>query len=158
MAILEGLGPKRKVFEDLEPGDYLFEIAEPGEKGWTATYTSDDNPEATISYINWRLRVLQPDQFEGKSFFHSTMYDASPEKIAMAKKPYDPAGFTYQFLASIGAGVVNNGEVTILDDFLTDGEIDLDKMIDLRFWGSIRKGVNKNQPDRVGLDKVWMED
>jgi len=158
MAILEGLGPKRKVFEDLEPGDYLFEIAEPGEKGWTATYEDKDNPAATISYINWRLRVLQPDQFEGRVFFHSTMYAASPEKIAMAKKLYDPAGFTYQFFAGVGVGIIENGEVTLLDDYLTDGEVDLDKMIGLRFWGSIRKGVNKNQPDRVGLDKVWAED
>jgi len=158
MAILEGLGPKRKVFEDLEPGDYLFEIAEPGEKGWTNLYENEDNPGATMSFIQWRLRVLQPDQFEGKPFFHSTMYDASPEQIAMAKKPYDPAGFTYQFFASIGAGIMDNGEVTLFDDYLTDGYPDLDKMIGLRFWGSVRKGVNKKQPDRVGLDKIWMED
>lgn len=163
MSILEGLGPKRKVFEDLEPGDYMFEVGEPGESGWTRRfYTRDeDGNDVLDSYtdnINWRLRVVQPEEFAGKTFFHSTMYGASPAKIAMAKRSYDPAGFTYQFFAGIGAATMQNGEAILLDDFLTDGEPDLNKMIGLRFHATIRKGLNPKQPDRVGLDKAWPEE
>ncbi len=157
MAILEGLGPTRKVFEDLEPGDYLFEVAEPSDKGWIYDKEDQDDSEAKSQFINWKLRVVKPEEFAGKPIFHMTMFSATPEKIAKAKRSYDPAGFTYQFFASIGAGMIHSGEVVVMDDYLTKGEIDLDKMIGVRFWGSIRKGVNPNQPDRVGLDKVWPE-
>ena len=166
MAILEGLGPKRKIFEDLTPNDYLFEISEPGDKGWVVEFTDKDDmgndTDAVASYINWKLRVLKPEAFENKPFFHLTMFSATPEKIAKAKRSYDPAGFTYQFLGSIGAGVVSGGEVTILDEYLTKGEVDLDKLIGLRFWGSVREVqiVNKETKEtqtRARLEKSWTE-
>lgn len=159
MSILEGLGPKRKVFEDLEPGDYLFEVAEPGDKGWLFEIVDEENPKAILRGINWRLRVVQPEEFAGKPFFHSTWISATPEKIAMAKKPWDPSAFTYQFFAGIGAAIMENGESIVLNEFLTpDGDPDLNKMIGLRFQASVRKGVNKKQPDRVGIADVWPED
>jgi hypothetical protein len=160
MAILEGLGPKRKVFDDLPPGDYLFEISPPGEQGWIKEFTDkDDNgndTKAVAQYVNWKLRTLIPEEFEGKPFFHMTMFDATPEKIAKAKSAYDPAGFTYQFLGAIGAGIVSNGEMIVLDDYLTKGDIDLDKLIGLRFWGSVRV-KNMKGTDRTILEKVWKE-
>lgn len=157
MAILEGLGPKGKIFDDLPAGDYLFEIAEPGDKGWIREFTDQDNPKVTMSTINWRFRTLQPEEFEGKPFFHSTMFYASPEKIAMAKRPYDPSGFFYQFLVSIGAAVKDGNDAVVLDDYLTDGEIDLDKMIGIRFWGSVRMVKGKDDKERTQLDKAWPE-
>ncbi len=161
MARLEGLGPKRKIFEDLLPGDYLFEISEPGDKGWMVEFTDKDesgnDTDAQACYVNWKLRVLQPEEFENKPFFHLTMISATEEKIAKAKRSYDPAGFTFQFLGSIGAGMVHSGEVIILDDYLTKGDIDLDKLIGLKFWGSVREVQGKDGVTRVRLEKCWME-
>ena len=155
--ILEDLGPKHKIFEDLEVGDYLFEVGKPND--WLSTFADKTDEEATITYINWQLRVLEPSEQEGRVFFHRTMYSASPEKIAQAKKPYDPTSFTYQFFAAIGAGIVNSGEVTILDEYLTDGNIDLDKMVGMRFWGSLREVADRKDPSikRVQLTKCWSE-
>ena len=162
--ILENLGPKKKVFDDLEPGDYLFEIAEPSDKGWLMTFTDKDDDgndtEAEASYINWRLRVIQPEEMEGRNFFHITMVSASEEKIAKAKRPYDPEGFTYQFLGNIGVGMLQGGEVTILDDYMTDGALDLNKCIGVRFWGSIRivkRGQKGQEKEYTSLTKVWMD-
>jgi hypothetical protein len=159
--ILEELGPKRKVFEDLEPGDYFFEIAEPGDKGWLLEVVDSDdhgNPtDAKAQYVNWPLRVLRPEESEGRRFYHLTMVGATDEKIAKAKRSYDPAAFTYQFLADVGVGLLQSGEVTILDDYLTQDCLDLNKTIGISFWGSIRKGANPKQPERVGLTKVWLD-
>lgn len=159
MSILEGLGPKKKMFEDLEPGDYVFEISEPGEKGWTHRYTSDDDPDVWMEYVDFRLRVVSPEESAGRLFFHSIMFNASPEKIAQAKKPYDPSTFLYQFFGEIGAGMIQSGELTILDDYLTDGELDLDKFIGLRFAGSLRavKSKKDNSKEYVNLTKAWPE-
>ena len=152
MAILEGLGPKGKMFDELPVGDYLFEVGEPGDKGWVSEVSDQDNPKLTMSFINWRLRVLEPEEFNGKPFFHSTMFYASPEKIAMAKRPYDPQGFFYQFMAAIGAAVKDGNEAVILDDYLTDGEVDLDKTIGLRFHGRVVKQTGKDNKERIQLD------
>ena len=157
MAILEGLGPSKRVFEDLDPGDYVFEIVEPGERGWTRKYEDDEDSDIWMGFVNFPLKVIQPEESEGRRFFHSLMYAASPEKIAMARKPYDPSTFLYQFLGDIGAGVLQNGEVTILDDYLTDGELDLDKMIGLRFSGSIRVEKGRDGKERTALTKAWPE-
>lgn len=137
MAILEGLGPSGKLFEDLPPGEYLFEVSEPGDKGWIAEYKDDSNPKAITNNVNWSLRVLKPEEHENRRFFHQTMYYASPEKIAQAKRPYDPSGFFYQFLVGIGAATKDGNNAVILDDYLTDGEPDLDKMIGLRFHATV---------------------
>ena len=163
--ILENLGPKKKVFDDLEPGDYLFEISEPSDKGWLVTFTDKDDDgnvtESEASYINWRLRVIMPEEMEGRNFFHMTMVSASAEKVAKAKRPYDPEAFTYQFLGNIGVGMLQNGEVTILDDYMTEGSLDLNKCIGVRFWGSIRmKNIaKKGQEEKMvsQLTKVWMD-
>ncbi len=162
--ILEGLGPKKKVFDDLEPGDYLFEVSEPSDKGWLVEFVDKDedggDTKAKASYINWRLRVVQPEEMEGRNFFHMTMIAASEEKVAKAKRSYDPEAFTYQFLGNIGTGIVQNGEVTILDDFLTEGNLDLNKIIGVRFWGSIRKvtrGKKGEEKEYTSLTKVWQD-
>lgn len=157
MSILEGLGPSKKVFEDLEPGDYVFEIAEPGDKGWTRRFEDNDDSEIYMDFVNLRLKVIEPEEAAGRNFFHSIMYNASPAKIAMAKRPYDPSTFLYQFLGDIGAGVLQNGEVTILDDYLTGGELDLDKLIGLHFSGSIRQEKGRDGKDRTMLTKAWPE-
>jgi hypothetical protein len=160
--ILEGLGPKKKVFDDLEPGDYFFEISEPSDKGWIMEFTDKDadgqDTEAKATYINWRLRVVQPEEMEGRNFFHMTMLSATEEKLAKAKRPYDPETFTYQFLGQIGVGMLQGGEVTILDDYLTDSQLDLNKTIGLRFWGSIRivkRGPKGQEKEYTSLTKVW---
>lgn len=162
--ILEGLGPKKKVFDDLEPGDYLFEIVEPSDKGWLVEFIDKDDDgndtEARASYINWRLRVIQPEEMEGRNFFHMTMVSASEEKVAKAKRSYDPEAFTYQFLGNIGVGMLQNGEVTILDDYMTDGSLDLNKCIGVRFWGSIRivkRGMKGQEKEYISLTKAWMD-
>lgn len=167
--ILEGLGPKKKIFEDLDPGDYLFEIAEPSDKGWIVEFIDKDEDgnetEAKAQYINWRLRVVQPEEFENRNFFHLTMIGATEEKIAKAKRPYDPEVFTYQFLSNVGVGMLAQGEVTILDDYLTYGNLDLNKIIGVLFWGSIRmvkdpkgkKDANGQVIERASLTKVWMD-
>jgi len=159
--ILEELGPKEKVFEDLDPGDYLFEIAEPGEKGWLVEFTDKDDQgqetNAKATYINWRLRVVQPEESENRNFFHMTMISATDDKIAKAKKPYNPRAFTFQFLGNIGVGIVQNGEVTILDEYLArGGHPDLNKMIGVRFWGSVRV-VKRGDREFLSLTKCWKE-
>jgi hypothetical protein len=162
MAILEGLGPTRKIFEELEPGDYLLEVSEPGEKGWLREFVDEDDEDCKATYVGWALKVILPEEASGRIHFFNTMVYASPEKIAKAKKAYDPAGFLYQFLSRIGAGEVKDGVVTIHDDYLTDGELDLDKLIGLRFWGSIRQEVIKSGRRKgemaTNLVKVWAED
>jgi len=155
MAILEGLGPRRKVFEDLTPGDYTFEITGPGDKGWIYEKVDEDNPQAEARYINWKLTVIHPETYEGKPFFYMTMFYATPEKIAKAKRPYDPAGFTYQFLGKIGAGVIIDGDVVVKDEYITDGQLDIDKLIGFRFEGSIREEKDKSGTLRTQLVKVW---
>jgi hypothetical protein len=164
--ILEGLGPKKKVFDDLDVGDYLFEVVEPGDKGWTITFTDKDEggneTDATATYINWRFRVVEPEEFAGRNFFHLTMIHATDEKIAKAKRPYDPSGFTYQFLGKIGVGLLQAGEVTILDDFLSPDDskhpcLDLNKVIGLTFWGSLRKVKGRDGQERVSLTEAWAE-
>ena len=161
MAILEGLGPKRKIFDDLEPGDYLFEITNPSDSGWTIEFVDKDDfgapTEAKATYISWKLRVLQPEEFANKPQSHLTMISATPEKLMKAKRPYDPAGFTFQFLAQIGAAVVQSGEAIVLDEYLTKGSIDLDKLIGLRFWGSMRSQKGKDGVERINLVKCWVE-
>ena len=159
MGILSGLGPTWKQFDDLEPGDYLFEIAEPGDDGWLSEFEDQDNPTATMTYVNWRLRVIKPEAFEGKLFFHRTMWDATPQKLAQAKRPYDPKGFTRQFIGAV-AGVLVHGVVTILDEYLDKhGDPDPDAMIGLRFWGSLRLVPDKKDPSKsyVILTKAWQE-
>jgi hypothetical protein len=97
---------------------------------------------------------------EGRNFFHMTMVSATEEKLAKAKKPYDPETFTYQFLGNIGVGMLDKGEVTILDDYLTDGHLDLNKTIGTRFWGSIRmvkRGKKGEEKEYTSLTKAWMD-
>ena len=161
MAILEGLGPSKKVFEDLEVGDYLFEIIEPSQGNWIQIFTDKDDEDSWRKVLNFRLKVLRPEDQEGRTIFHSVMFDASPKKIGKAKKPYDPSVFLYRFLNNIGAGVLHNGEVTLKEEYLTDGEIDPDKLIGIRFWGHV--GLNTYQ-DQTGqnqeirqIDKIWLE-
>ncbi len=153
--ILEDLGPSRKVFEDLPVGDYVFEVIKP--KDWIQEFVDDDNPESKATYINWQLRVIQPEESEGRIFFHRTMASATPEKIAKAKKAYDPATFTYQFLSKIGVGVTTGGEVVILDQYLSDGHLDLNAIVGVRFSGSIREVQLKDGSMRVNLTECWPE-
>ena len=162
MAILEGLGPKGKLFEDLPVGDYLFEIAEPGEKGWLVEFKDEDDPKATTSNVGWSFRVIRPDEFENRRHSHLTMYDASPQKLAKAKRPYDPSGFFWQFLASIGVAIKDGNGAVLLDDYTTDGDPDLDKMIGVRFNGSLREEQYKDKRTGetktvVRLTKSWPE-
>jgi len=157
MSRLSGLGPRKKVFEDLTPGDYLFEIQTPGENGWTRRFEDKDDNRVWMDFINFKLGVLDPQEFAGKVFFHSLMFDASDAKIALAKKPYDPSTFLFQFLGDIGAGMKEAGDIIILDDYLTDGEIDLDKLIGLTFNASVREVPDRKDPSkkRTQITKVW---
>jgi len=171
------------VFDDLEPGDYLFEIAEPSDKGWIMEFVdnlpgSDDekDPSCKLEAINWRLRVIQPEEMEGRNFFHSTWIAGTPDKIAKAKRQWDPASFTYQFLADIGVAMIERGEATILDDYLNEdgwflpfgweGEDfvcdtdNLNKTIGVRFWGSIRmkkRGKAVDAQEYPELTKAWQD-
>lgn len=159
MGILTGLGPSWKQFDDLESGDYLFEIVEPGDDGWLSEFGDQDDSNATITYVNWRLRVIKPEEFEGKLFFHRTMWDATPQKLAQAKKPYDPRGFTRQFVGAV-AGVLMQGVVTILDEYLDEhGDPDPDRMIGLHFWGSVRLVQDKKDSTKsyINLTKAWQD-
>jgi hypothetical protein len=159
--ILEQLGPKGQIFDELEPGDYLFEISEPGDKGWLfeKKYVDENNQPtgAEATFITWRLKVIQPEESSGRNFFHMTMLSASEQKISEAKKPYRPDAFTYQFLADTGIAIKQGNDAIVLDDYLTKGHIDLNKTIGVQFWASLRKGVNPNMPDRVGVSKVWQD-
>jgi hypothetical protein len=176
MSRLSGLGPRKKVFEDLTPGDYLFEIQAPGENGWTRRFTMSDeefneikdhypelkkksSSDVWMDFVNFKLVVLEPKEFAGKVHFHSLMFDASEAKIALAKKTYDPSTFLFQFLGDIGAGMKENGEIIILDDYLTDGDIDLDKLIGLQFNASARMVKNRKDPskERVQITTCWPE-
>lgn len=176
MAQLEGLGPKRKLFEDLTPGDYLFEIAEPNDDKWLVEFSNKDNDAAKIAYLGWKLRVVSPKEFENKPFFHRTMIAATDEQLALAKRPYDPAGFTYQFLTAIGVAVMQSGEAVILDDYLDadgwflrlerddEGDIfgdteNLNKLVGIRFWGSVREEKDRKDSSitRIALAKCWKE-
>lgn len=177
MSRLSGLGPRKKVFEDLTPGDYLFEIQAPGDNGWTRRFemSSEDfeelrrsdpdrfkglsNTDFWMDFVNFKLTVLDPKEFTGKTHFHSIMFDASEEKISLAKKSYDPSTFLFQFLGDIGAGMKESGEIIILDEYLTDGDIDLDKLVGMRFNGSAREVPDRNDPNkkRIQITKVWPE-
>ena len=162
MAILEGLGPSGKLFEDLPPGDYLFEISEPGDKGWLMEFKDADDELATTSNISWNLRVVRPEPFENRRFSMLTMYDASPQKIAKAKRPYDPSGFFWQFLTSIGVAMKDGNRTILLDEYTTDGDPDLDKMIGVRFNGSLKEEQYKDKKTNeiktvVRLTKSWPE-
>ncbi len=159
MGVLSGLGPTWKQFEDLDAGDYLFEIAEPGDRGWLSEFADEEEPLAIITYVNWRLRVVKPEEFEGRTFFHRTMYDATSQKLAQARKPYDPKGFTRQFIGAV-VGVVMQGEVTIPDEYLDKhDEPDPDAMIGVRFWGSIRLVQDKKDTSKsyANLTKAWQD-
>lgn len=156
---LSGYGPQKKIFEDLTPGDYTFEIQAPGEKGWFRRFEDDDNKDVWMDFINFKLSVVDPQEFAGKAHFHSVMYAASEEKIALAKKPYDPSTFLYQFLGDIGAAMIESGEAIVLDEYLTDGDLDLDKLIGLRFNASAREVADRKDATkkRVQLTKIWPE-
>lgn len=158
MGVFEGMDPTWKTFEDLDPGDYLFEIAEPGDSGFLREVVDKRDDNAIGTFVSWNLRVLRPEEFANRRHGHMTMLRANQAKLALAKGPYDPAGFTKQFLKEIGVAVDMSGVMQVLDEYITNGEPDPYKMIGVRFWGSIRMGVNPNQPDRVGISKCWPED
>lgn len=179
--ILEGLGPSKKMFEDLDPGDYLFEIVEPGNKGWLMELVDKDinddpDPTSKLEAINWRLKVIQPEEMEGRNFFHSTWLAGSTNKIAKAKKPWDPSSFTYQFLRDVGVAVMLKGDAVILDEYLDeDGWFlrftweednfvcdtnNLNKTIGVRFWGSVRKEkrtVKGEEKEFSVLTSIWQD-
>lgn len=174
MAILEGLGPRGKMFEELEPADYIFEIAEPGDKGWISEIIDKTNSKAKLAAVVWRLKVVSPEEFAGKSHFHRTWCAGTKEKIAMAKKRWDPSSFTFQFLTDIGIAVKDGNDAMVLDDFLDDdgwflpirwnkdGELEfstvgLDKTIGHRFNGSLRIEKGNDGVDRLTLTKAWLE-
>lgn len=183
--ILENLGPKGKLFEDLEDGDYLFEISEPGPKGWVTDLVSKDDmgnelPNLRLAQINWSLRVVQPEESENRRFLHSTWLSATPEKMESARRPWNPASFTYQFCTDVGIAMKDGNNAIILDEFLgEDGNFltfgwdvrkggsitgftcdtsNLNKTIGLRFWGSIRKKKQKGSDvERATLTKAWQD-
>ncbi len=158
MGIFEGMGSTWKTFEDLDPGDYLFEIAEPGDSGFLREVVDKRDEAAIATFVSWSLRVIRPEEFVNRRHGHMTMLRANQAKLALGKGPYDPAGFTKQFLKEIGVAIELGTMVQTLDEYTTDGEPDPYKMIGVRFWGSIRTGANPNQPDRAGLTKCWPED
>ena len=90
------------------------------------------------------------------------MYDASPQKLAKAKRPYDPSGFFWQFLISIGVAIKDGNDAILLDDYATNGDPDLDKMIGVRFYGTIGEEQYKDRRTNeiktvVKLTKQWPE-
>ena len=156
--ILEDLGPRGEMFEDLGVGDYAFEITKP--KEWTSTFADKDNEAATTTYINWTLRVIGPEESEGRLFFHRTQYKVSLEKMAKAAKPYKADGFTRQFWVAIGAAFMEGKDSILFDQFISeDGRVDLNAFIGLRFRGSLREVPDKKDPSKkyVNLTQAWID-
>ena len=156
--ILEDLGPRGKMFEDLEVGDYVFEITKP--KEWTSTFADKDNEKATATSINWTLRVLSPEESEGRLFFHRTQYKVSPEKMAKAARPYKADGFTRQFWVAIGAAFMEGNESILFDQFTDEnGQVDLNAFMGLRFNGSLRMVPDKKDSSKsyLNLTNAWID-
>jgi len=174
MALLEGLGPKGKIFDELEIGNYTFEIAEPDERGWISEVIDKTNPKAKLASVTWQLRVVSPEHFAGRRFFHRTWCAGTQEKIAMAKKRWEPSSFTFQFIQSIGIAVKDGNDAVVLDDYLDDdgmflpikwnkdGELEystvgLNKTIGVRFEGELRMEKGQDGVNRIALSKSWPE-
>jgi hypothetical protein len=154
-------------YEDLSAGDYLFRIVAPKDvsKAESVFNETDAMGQPTnkpeTRYLNWPLMVEEGPE-KGRFFYHRTMVWASPEKIAMAEKVYDPAAFTIRFLDSLGFCELDSATNKLklkaeLFSKTKDGKLalKLDKIYGTVFMGRLEKKPYKGK-EYTNLTKSWV--
>jgi hypothetical protein len=151
---------------DLPAGDYTFQIMPPKDLSKAESVfnktdaTGQPTNEPETRYLNWPLMVTEGEH-TGRYFFHRTMVWACPEKIAAAKNPYDPAGFTLQFLDSLGFCDDVDGKLKLKPELFQlskDGKasLRLDKIYGTVFKGRLAMSKPFNGKTYLNLTKSWV--